>query len=79
MIELHQPTQEHTITADHYEFSFGRHAGSDDDRITHLALHMVEGDHRYTAAMTLGDAERVGKLLVAHADYASGRAPRNWD
>jgi hypothetical protein len=77
MIELHTPAHEHTITADHYEFSFGRHAGND-DTITHLALHMIEGDQRYTLAMTLADAEQVGKLLVSHTDYVAGRPPRDW-
>ena len=77
MIELQTPVHEQTITADHYEFSFGRHAG-DDETITHLALHAIEGAHRYTLAMTLADAEQVGKLLVGHADYAAGRPPRDW-
>jgi hypothetical protein len=46
--------------------------------ITHLALHLIESDHRYTVAMPLADAERVGKLLVSHADYAAGPPPRDW-
>lgn len=79
MIKLHTPTHEQTITADHYEFSFGRHSDSGDDTITHLALHMIEGDSRYTLAMTLADAEQVGKLLVSHTDYVAGRPPGNWD
>lgn len=78
MIKLNTPAREQTITADHYEFSFGRHAAIDDDTITHLALHMIEGDSRYTLAMTLADAEQVGKLLVSHADYVAGRPPRDW-
>ena len=78
MIELHQPAHEQTITADHYEFSFGRHADSGDETITHLALHVIEGDTRYTLAMPLADAERVGKLMVSHSDYVAGSTPRNW-
>lgn len=78
MIELHQPAHEQTITADHYEFSFGRYADHDDNTITHIGLHAIAGDERYTIAMPLADAERVGKLLVGHADYAAGRPPREW-
>lgn len=69
---------ETTITADHYEFSFGRHASNDDETITHLALHAIAGDDRYTLALTLADAEQVGKLLVGHADYVAQRPPRDW-
>jgi len=42
-------------------------------------LHAVEADGtRTTLALPLDDAERVGKLLVAHADYVAGRPPRDW-
>ncbi len=78
MIELREPAHEQTITADHYEFSLGRNAAEVDETITHLALHLIEGDYRYTVAMPLADAERVGKLLVSHTDYVAGRPPREW-
>lgn len=69
---------ETTITADHYEFSFGRQAADSDETITHIALHAIEGDERFTLAMPLDLAEKVGKLLIGHADYVAGRPPRDW-
>lgn len=67
-----------TVTADRFEFSFGRQAADSDETITHLALHAIEGDVRNTLAMPLDLAEQVGKLLVGHTDYVAGRPPRDW-
>ncbi|WP_349269154.1 hypothetical protein MPNTM1_04604 [Mycolicibacterium parafortuitum] len=66
-----------TITAGRYEFSLG---GTTYGEATHVGLHIIESDGtRTTVALALDDAERVGKLLVSHVDYAAQRPPRNWD
>lgn len=65
-----------TIEPDGYELSLG---GTEHGTATHVGLHVTHGTTRTTVAMAIVDAERIGKLLVAHADYVNGRPPREWD
>ncbi|SKK75340.1 Uncharacterised protein [Mycobacteroides abscessus subsp. massiliense] len=66
---------EQTIEPDDYELSLG---GTEYGTATHVGLHMTHGTTRTTVAFSVPDAERIGKLLVAHADYVNGRPPRDW-
>lgn len=64
-----------TIEAERYEFSLGGQG----DETTHVGLHAVEDDGtRTTLALDLRDAETVGRMLIAHADFVAGRPPRDW-
>jgi hypothetical protein len=69
-------TNDHTLTPDYYEFSLG--SQGDGDEPSHVGLHIVEGDTRTTVPLALRDAEVVGRMILAHVDYAAGRPPRNW-
>ncbi|CAN5675699.1 hypothetical protein BH10ACT9_BH10ACT9_28390 [soil metagenome] len=69
---------ETTITADNHQFTFGKHSADLEDVITHIGHHITEGDTTYTIALTLAEAERVGRMLVGLTDYLAGRPPRDW-
>ncbi|HEU0189652.1 MAG TPA: hypothetical protein VFR17_00005 [Mycobacterium sp.] len=69
-------TEHHVITGEFYEFSLGAPEGQ--TQPTHIGLHVINGNERTTIAFTQQDAEAVGKLLVAHADYMAGKPPRQW-
>lgn len=66
-----------TIEPEFFEFSVGGEV-ENTDNATHVALHVVEGRTRTTIAMLGKDAEAVGRLLIAHADYVAGRPVREW-
>lgn len=67
---------EQLIEPDEYELALG---GTEYGTATHIGLLITHGTTRTTVAFSIPDAERIGKLLVAHADYVNERPPRKWD
>ena len=59
-----------TVTPLWYEFGTGSPRGSDSDRPTHIALHIMDKDETSTTtvAFPLEDAELVSRVLATHVE-----------
>lgn len=58
-------------------FEFGLGGGTwENNKVTSVGLHCVDGNKRTIVILNAEDADNVGRMLIAHADYIKKHRPR---